>query len=349
MQRRPPVIVSVVRIYAVEELGIAGQAQPGLDLYIQLRTDIIGIVCIGPHPEVSVLMIVAPADHILDIFGAPTDVDIHILRRTRIVIEPVVPIEIGQINITQAAIPHLGQDPGAVGMLRLVIPPLPEPLIVKIRIAGVGCTIAGRNEHIGHIGAIIAAGFEVRRRRIGRERGPVGGGYLGRFLGAAALGRHENDTESAARTVNGGRRGVFEDRNAFDIIGIDPLQISFYAIHQNQRTAAVRRRVATDIIGAGGIRGAGALGNVEVRNHALKRLAHIHHRPVLELFGSHGSDGAREVDLLLYPVADHDDFFQLLGVFLHHDVDLFPAGNGLFDGLEADTFINQDGAGGHAD
>ena len=193
-------------------------------------------------PVDTLLLVVASADHVGERLGSALDVDVVIPRRAAVVVEVVVPVEVGQIDVLLAAVAPVGDDPRARRILGLVVAPLPERLVIGLGVGGVGRVLRRHHEEVGDLGRVVAAGLVV-----GRGRGTGDGEiavvrHLGLLVVLAALGGDQDDAERAAGAVDGGRSGVLENRDRLDVVRVDAVGIGFHAVDQDQRAAAVGRR-----------------------------------------------------------------------------------------------------------
>ena len=155
-----------------------------------------------------------------------------------------VPVEIAQIDIL-VRIRRIRDDPRPLRVLDDVVAALLEHfhLFVRIRPRAISLQVGIELVAEGHI--IIGRGHEVRPRRVVGDAVPavVIDAELA-FL--AALGGDEDDARRTLRTVNGRRRGVLQDGDALDVIGVELDERALDAVHQHQRRTAVQRQGAAD-------------------------------------------------------------------------------------------------------
>ena len=330
------VLVAVILVVRLEEFGVAGDGQPRLDLGLQFHAEIVGLEHIWFEPVDALLLVVTSADHVGQRLGTALDINVVIPRRTAVVVEVVVPVEIGQIDILLAAVAVVGDDPRTRRIFGLVVAPLPESLVIGLGIGGVGRVLGRHHKKVGDLGRVVAAGFVI-----GRGRGTGHGEitvvrYLGLFVILPALGRDQNDAECAAGTINSGRGGVFQHRDRLDVVRVDTIGIGLHAVDQNQRTASVGRGRTADVVrraGSGLPRGEGY---VEVGDHTLQGAAHVRHGTVFQLFLRHRGDGSGQIGLLLHAVTDHYHFVDaLLGGCQDH-VEKGPGADRRLVGVEPD-------------
>ena len=151
----------------------------------------------------------------------------------------------------------------------------------------------------------------------------VGNDHL--VAGLAFLGLDEDDAVGAAGAVDGGRRGVFEDFDRLDVIGVDlrPAAVERHAVENDQRLVGSR----DGVVAADERHGVGTFGirsghrDVQTGHGALQRLDEVGGRPFFQFLGAEGGDGAGDVALLLRTVAHDHDLFEQVHVFLEDDVD----------------------------
>ena len=330
------VLVSVIPVIRLEEFGVAGDGQPRLDLGLQFHAEIVGLEHVGFEPVDALLLVVTSADHVGQRLGTALDVDVVVPRRAAVVVEIVIPVEVGQIDILLAAVAVVGDDPRTRRIFGLVVAPLPERLVIGLGVGGVGRVLGRHHEEVGDLGRIVAAGFVIGRgRRAGHGEITVVR-HLGLFVIPPALGRDQNDAERAAGTVDRGRGGVFQHRDRLDVVRVDTVGIGLHAVDQNQRAASVGRGRAADVVrraGSGLPRGEG---HIEVGDHTLQGAPHVRHGTVFQLFLRHRGDGSGQVGFLLHAVTDHHHFVDaLLGGSQDH-VEKGPGADRRLIGVEPD-------------
>ena len=180
------------------------------------------------------LLVIASADHVGERLGSALDVDVVVPRRAAVVVEVVVPVEVGQIDVLLAAVALVGDDPRARRVLGLVVAPLPEGLVVGLGVGGVGGILRGHHEEVGDLGRVIAA-----RLVVGRGRGAGDGEiavvrHFGLLVVLAALGGDQDDAERAACAVDRGRGSIFQHRDRLDVVRVDAVGIGLDAVDQHQ-------------------------------------------------------------------------------------------------------------------
>ena len=330
------VLVTVILVVRLEELGVAGDGQPGFDLGLELHAEVVGLENVRLDAVDALLLVIASADHVGERLGSALDVDVVVPRRAAVVVEVVVPVEVGQIDVLLTAVAPVGDDPRTRRVLGLVVAPLPESLVVGLGVGGVGGVLRGHHKEVGDLGRVVSA-----RLVVGRGRGAGDGEiavvrHFGLLVVLAALGGDQDDAEGSACAVDGGGRSVLQDRDRLDVVRVDAVGIGLDAVDQHQGAAAVGRGRTADVVGRSGSGLSRRERHVEVGDHALQGAAHVRHGTVFQLLLRHGGHGSREVGLLLHAVSHHDHLVDaLLGVGQHH-VEERAASDRRFVGVEAD-------------
>ena len=139
----------------------------------------------------------------------------------------------------------------------------------------------------------------------------------------ALLGGDEDDAVGGARTVDGRRRGVLQDRHRGHVIRVDIVHAADDAVDHHQRRRVVERTHAAD--GHGGLVGAGLtrrLHGQQARRDALKSRRNVGEGAFLaRLLEIDRGDGSRHVGFLLDAVGHDDDLFQSVLLLGEDDVD----------------------------
>ena len=146
--------------------------------------------------------------------------------------------------------------------------------------------------------------------------------HLGRFALLAALGGDEHDARGAARTVDGGRGGIFQDVDRLDVVRVDENVFRCrIAVDHVKRVAAGRQRVHAAHADRDAVaRGAAGLVHLHAGYLARERLSHRRRRH-REFAGFHAGDRTREI-ALAHRCVTHDDHLGDLFVLLRQrDVD----------------------------
>jgi len=143
----------------------------------------------------------------------------------------------------------------------------------------------------------------------GGVAGPAEAAVVGDARTVALLARLGGDEHHAGRrlgAVDGARRGVFEHRHRFDVVGVDLAEAHLHAVGQHERRTAVERDRAADVDGVGRFGRTRSEGDVHRRVGALQGVGGRDHRTGVEILAADGRHGAREVGPSLRAVA-HDD------------------------------------------
>ena len=119
------VLIAVVFVIGLEELGVARDGQPRPELGGQLRAEVVRLVHVGQQFVDALLLVVTAADHVRKCLAATLDVDVVIPGRAGVVVEVVVPVEVGQVDVLLLAVAAVGDDPGPRRILLFVVAALP--------------------------------------------------------------------------------------------------------------------------------------------------------------------------------------------------------------------------------
>ena len=77
------------------------------------------LVHVGQQFVDTLLLVVTAADHVRKRLAATLDVDVVIPGRAGVVVEVVVPVEVGQVDVLLLAVAAVGDDPGPVSYTHL--------------------------------------------------------------------------------------------------------------------------------------------------------------------------------------------------------------------------------------
>ena len=223
------------------------------------------------------------ADQIVELFVAAADAQVMIPRRLGVVEEVIVPVEVGVVHVFAVFL----DDPGPVGILGPVVAALVQLTEVVSVIASVGAAVVGLVELVGENGRIVTGRDEIRAGR--RVRNAETTAVIDAHFAVGVVFRGDQDhAETGAGAIDRRRGRVLEHRYRLHVVGVHPVDVAFDAVDEHERrSAAVDRRYAADVEVGLGARESGAVGDVEVGDHALQGLAQRRYRPVLELFGSY--------------------------------------------------------------
>ena len=103
-----------------------------------------------------------------------------------------------------------------------------------------------RGEAVGTVAGIVPAEFvdqlhvALRAHIIGQLRRRIKSIFVAvlnrGLIGFGSFGRNQNYPRSRPRTVNRSRSRIFQDRQVFNVVGVDLIYIAYrYAIHNHQR------------------------------------------------------------------------------------------------------------------
>ncbi len=133
------------------------------------------------------------------------------------------------------------------------------------------------------------------------------------FHGRTLLGRYDDDAVCRARSVDGCRRGVFQNLDRSDVRRVDHLQTVFHdevVDHYERSRAGVERAASAyaDFRSDSHFRG-GVLDR-DARETSLEGCCDVRCRNVEHILGVEFGDCAGQVRLALHAVADYDEFFD---------------------------------------
>lgn len=142
------------------------------------------------------------------------------------------------------------------------------------------------------------------------------------FFGA--FGGDEDDAERTARTVDGRRRGILQDGDARDVLGVDRRDVGLHAVDENEGRTARADRVGAAHLDACAARGLTVgEGDRQTGDGSLQRTRHvlIGADAVGDILAGYLFDSAYDVALLLHAVTYDHDLFERGVVFGQYDVD----------------------------
>ena len=188
-----------------------------------------------------------------------------------------------------------------------VVLELPQVIVVidvggQAFVAGIGLLLVAD-------GLVAEQGVFVGRHALlqlgGLGEAVVGGEVDDRLALGAALGRPDDDAVRAADTEHGRGRGVLEDGDTLDFIGVQLREGTLDAVHEDERLGAVQGSDTTDaddrFVGA---RHTGRLHGGHAREVTLQGVRDVRHRRFHQAFAADGGDRARDGHLLLLAIRD---------------------------------------------
>ena len=179
--------------------------------------------------------------------------------------------------------------------------------------------------HVGHLGDVLAADVAVIR-----ERGAA-------FL--ALFGGDQHDTVRSTGTVDGGRGGVLQNVDGFDIVGVQGIDVTAgHAVDDVERLGVTDSADTTDIDFVSTSRLTGALGDGDTRALALEGGDRGGRAEFGEFVTLYLDGRAGDEFLLLDTVTDDDRLVQLVEFRIERDIDRSTALNGnLLFGVSQDS------------
>ena len=299
----------------MEQTGGSVYREPRFDLPAELHVQVVGRVFVGVLGVETLFGVVVAADQVIELLVAAADAQVVIPRRLGVVEEVVVPVEIGVVHVFAVFLYY----PGPVGVLGPVVAALVQLAEILSVIARVGTAVVGFVEFVGKDGRIVSGRDEIRAGRRGRDA-ETAAVIDPHFAVRVVLRGDQDHAEAGAGSVDRRRGGVLEHRHRFHVVGVHPVDVALDAVDEHERgPAAVDRRHAADVEVGLGARKTGAVGDVEVGDHALQGLAQRRYRPVLELFGGYLRYRAQQVGLFLRAVTHDDDRLHALAVLFECD------------------------------
>ena len=137
------------------------------------------------------------------------------------------------------------------------------------------------------------------------------------------LGGDEHHTVGTARTVEGGRSGIFEHRDVFDVVGVDRREIAVVgnAVEDDEGVhLGIDRTETADADGGGGTGLTVVAGGLHAGHGAVEGARNVRYLTVLELLGAHRGGRTRERGFLRRAVGYYDRFVQVGVVPFEHYV-----------------------------
>ena len=136
-----------------------------------------------------------------------------------------------------------------------------------------------------------------------------------------ALGGNQNNAVSTSHTEHGRCRGVLQDRDVGNFIGVELSERTLHTIHEYQRLGTVQRTCTTHTdYGFISTRHTRRLYHRHTRQLTLQGVGHAGHRRFQQLVAAHLRYSTGDGHLLLLAIGNHHHLFQILLVGLHSDV-----------------------------
>ena len=140
-----------------------------------------------------------------------------------------------------------------------------------------------------------------------------------------ALGGYENDSVGTLGAVDGRRRGIFQDAERFDFVGLDVVDVTGNSVDEHQRVGSSLEGAdaANPELGVVASRLGAALDADQTCELACEVARQVARRRLHQVARPDGGDRADHRLTLLLAVADDDDLFEQVRVGLQFDVDHF--------------------------
>ena len=302
------------------ERRVVGYAHVLVDLRLDLRTEVEFPEDVRLGLDDTGLVVEAAGQVILYVLVSAADRDVVCLDRMAVVEHGMPPVGVAVVDPLVASVPEILDDPGTGRILGLVIDTGQQLGHVVVGVGRVLLACVGLPEGVHGVNGPEATGLVVG----------AGGGFLPAetavvahrrlpSLVGAGPGGDEDHSVCGTGSIDGGSRGILDDGDALDIVGVDPVKLSDGSVDEHQRAGAVDGGRSTDVERAYATRVTGRCADVQSRDRTLEHVGKVVGDPVLEVVCGHRGDGTRQVDLLLDAVADDHRLVQHLGVFLQDD------------------------------
>ena len=194
----------------------------------------------------------------------------------------------------------------------------PEDFVLPVGVPHVGCDLLGREDRrlvvdaglLVQIGHVFVAAQHVHLLVEGLDADAAVVAHPD-FALLGALRRDDHHAVGSPRTVDGRRRGVFENLHRLDVRRVDHVDVARKSVDDPQGFVVALDRVGAadaDLDGRSGL--SVELVDLHARDTSLERLRH---RDVGEFVDQVALDlghGSREVAFALYAVADYDQFIH---------------------------------------
>ena len=305
------------------EIHVVIQPQPGTDADVAFGADVVLFVTFVAHAVNAVLIVETARYIIVRILIAARYADIVLVRVVEILVESVHPVGVGEVFVLILVVDaHAFERRIGAAACQFLVPAIGIggdvvdvgwQRILSVVIAVPRVYIAGR--------PFVAVGYQLwlDRARVKRKTAVVSDF---RFALFGRFGRYQNHSECAACSVDRSRRGIFEHRDAGDVLRVDRFQVAFHAVDEHQCPATRTDRTGTADVDRRCTRGfAVAHRDVEVGNGALQRPRDARIRTFGENLAVDLIDGADQIATLHCTVADYYYFVEHLFVLFQNDVD----------------------------
>ena len=227
----------------------------------------------------------------------------------------------------------------------------PEDFVLPVGVPHVGCDLLGREDRrlvvdaglLVQIGHVFVAAQHVHLLVEGLDADAAVVAHPD-FALLGALRRDDHHAVGSPRTVDGRRRGVFENLHRLDVRRVDHVDVARKSVDDPQGFVVALDRVGAadaDLDGRSGL--SVELVDLHARDTSLERLRH---RDVGEFVDQVALDlghGSREVAFALYAVADYDQFVHHETALREFDVECGAAVDRLFAVVHAEVGHQQRG------
>ena len=258
------------------DLDVRPEVEPAVEDRRVVLLHVVGL-------EQAVLVVKAARDVVFGRRAAARDVDVDALVERVVLVEPLHPVDVRVQVGVRAVAEHLDV--------------LPRVEVVSgRRVVHLG-ELDGV-DHVGNLGRLYHAGLELDVDL--------------RLADGSLAGRDQYDAVGAAHTVDGGRRGVLEDRELLDVLDVHQVEVALDAVDEYQRRFVGAEGADTaDPEGRRGARFARTLHGDDARElsgQVVRDLARGH----LDVVDRNGGYRTDDAGLLLGAVTDDDDLFEVV-------------------------------------
>ena len=324
---------------------IGGVVQPAADLGVHFSAqrnvveDILGIA-----GEQALPIQIPGGSIILHLIGTTPHGHVMLGFGTRAVEDEVVPVEVAQVHVRVGS-GFIRNDPRPLRILRYVVAAVIQHLELLVGVRPGAIALERLVEIVGQGHIVVAVGDEIGRGGVHRQAEAAVVGNL-RVALRAAFGGDQDHAGAGLGTIDGASRGILQDGDAFDIIGVDLGEGALDAIHEDERRSAVQGKLAADIDTViGSVDRAAGRGQDQGRISTLDGHSGIGDGAGIQLLSVDDRDGARQVDPLLGTISDDHQFVQDGILVFHENGDglTLLSGHGHLLVVEAQVGDRQDG------